>query len=82
MKKKKGTWKIWAVVAVLSAFIVAAVVEVNGRPVLNITKKGTKELIVVDAGHGGMQGRPKRCARQGRWQGAIFRKFHFTGCLN
>lgn len=53
MKKQKGTWKIWAVVAVLSAFIVAAMVEVNGRPVLNITKKGTKELIVVDAGHGG-----------------------------
>lgn len=53
MKKQKGTWKIWAVVAVLSAFIVAAMVEVDGRPVLNITKKGTKELIVVDAGHGG-----------------------------
>lgn len=53
MKKQKGTWKIWAVVAMLSAFIVAAMVEVNGRPVLNITKKGTKELIVVDAGHGG-----------------------------
>ena len=53
MKKQKGTWKIWAVVAVLSAFIVAAMVEVNGRPVLNITRKGTKELIVVDAGHGG-----------------------------
>lgn len=63
MKKQKGTWKIWAVVAVLSAFIVAAMVEVNGRPVLNITKKGTKELIVVDAGHGGRRSRPKRTSK-------------------
>lgn len=69
MKKQKGTWKIWAVVAMLSAFIVAAMVEVNGRPVLNITKKGTKELIVVDAGHGGIQTRPKKSglAQAGGW---------------
>ena len=51
--KRQGTWKIWAFVFVIFGFIVAATVEINNSPVLNITGKGTKELIVVDAGHGG-----------------------------
>lgn len=51
--KTKKTWKLWAAVFVLSAVIVAATVRIDGRPVLNITGRGTKELIVVDAGHGG-----------------------------
>lgn len=51
--KNKKTWKLWAVVFVLSAVIVAATVRIDGRPVLNITGRGTKALIVVDAGHGG-----------------------------
>ena len=49
MMKNKKNWKLWAVVFVLAAVIVAATV----RPVLNITGRGTKALIVVDAGHGG-----------------------------
>lgn len=53
MKKKQGTWKIWAVVALMSAFIAAAVIRINDKPVLNIAGRGTKELIVIDAGHGG-----------------------------
>lgn len=58
--KIKSNWKLWAVVFVLAAVIVAATVRIDGRPVLNITGRGTKALIVVDAGHGGMQGRPKK----------------------
>lgn len=51
--KIKSNWKLWAVVFVLAAVIVAATVRIDGRPVLNITGRGTKALIVVDAGHGG-----------------------------
>lgn len=50
---KKGKWKIWAAVLVLAALIAAATIRVDGKPVLNITGRGTKALIVVDAGHGG-----------------------------
>ncbi len=53
MMKNKKNWKLWAVVFVLAAVIVAATVRIDGRPVLNITGRGTKALIVVDAGHGG-----------------------------
>lgn len=53
MKKEKGTWKIWGIVIVMFAVIVAATVQVNEKTVLNITGKNTKELIIVDAGHGG-----------------------------
>lgn len=53
MKKEKGTWKIWGIVIVMFAVIVAATVRVNDKTVLNITGKNTKELIIVDAGHGG-----------------------------
>lgn len=53
MKKEKGTWKIWAVVIALFAVIVAATIEVNDQAVLNITGRNTKELIIIDAGHGG-----------------------------
>ena len=51
--KIKSNWKLWAVVFVLAAVIVAATVRIDGRPVLNINGRGTKALIVVDAGHGG-----------------------------
>lgn len=53
MKKNKGTWKLWVVVALMFAVVVAATIEIHDKPVLNITGKGTKELIVIDAGHGG-----------------------------
>lgn len=53
MKKKKGTWKIWGIVIIMFAVIVAATVRVNEQAVLNITGKNTKELIIIDAGHGG-----------------------------
>lgn len=61
MKNKKN-WKLWTAVFVLAAVIVAATVRIDGRPVLNITGRGTKALIVVDAGHGGIQDRPKKKA--------------------
>lgn len=60
MKKQQGTWKIWAAVFVLFGMIVASIVQIDGHPVLNITGRGTKELIVIDAGHGGIQVRPKK----------------------
>lgn len=68
MKNKKN-WKLWAAVFVLAAVIVAATVRIDGRPVLNITGRGTKALIVVDAGHGGIQTRPKKSglAQVGGW---------------
>lgn len=53
MKRKKGTGKIWAVVIVMFAVVVAATVKVNEMEVLNMTGRNTKELIIVDAGHGG-----------------------------
>lgn len=51
--KKRGNWKIWAAVFVLFGMIVASIVKIDGHPVLNITGRGSKELIVIDAGHGG-----------------------------
>lgn len=51
-EKKKG-WKIWAAVIVAAVVFVTAAIQVHDSPVLNITKKGSKELIVLDAGHGG-----------------------------
>lgn len=53
MEKKKGSWKMWTAAFVLFAIIVAATVRISDSPVLNITGGGTKELIVIDAGHGG-----------------------------
>lgn len=53
MKRERGTWKLWTVVVVMFAVVVAATIRMNDSPVLNITGKGTKELIVIDAGHGG-----------------------------
>lgn len=53
MKRQKGTGKIWAVVIVMFAVIVAATMKVNDMEVLNMTGRNTKELIIVDAGHGG-----------------------------
>lgn len=53
MKREKGTWKVWTVVVVMFAVVVAATIQMNDSPVLNITGKGTKELIIIDAGHGG-----------------------------
>lgn len=60
MKRQKGTGKIWAVVIVMFAVIVAATMKVNDMEVLNMTGRNTKELIIVDAGHGGIQDRPKK----------------------
>ena len=60
MKRERGTWKLWTVVVVMFAVVVAATIRMNDSPVLNITGKGTKELIVIDAGHGGIQTRPKK----------------------
>lgn len=62
MEEKKGIWKMWTAAFVLFAIIAAATVKISDSPVLNITGKGTKELIVIDAGHGGIQGRPKKSA--------------------
>lgn len=53
MKRQRGTWKLWTVVVVMFAVVVAATIRMNDSPVLNITGKNTKELIVIDAGHGG-----------------------------
>lgn len=53
MKREKGTWKVWTVVVVMFAVVVAATIQMNDSPVLNITGRGTKELIIIDAGHGG-----------------------------
>lgn len=53
MDKKKGTWKIWAVVIVMLAVAAAAAVRINDEMVLNITGKNTKQMVIVDAGHGG-----------------------------
>lgn len=53
MKREKGIWKIWAVVIMMFAVIVAATIQVSDIPVLNITGRDTKELVVIDAGHGG-----------------------------
>lgn len=60
MKRQKGTGKIWAAVIVMFAVIVAATMKVNDMEVLNMTGRNTKELIIVDAGHGGIQTRPKK----------------------
>ena len=53
MKNEKGTWKIWTVVGLMFAVVIAATIRVNDKSVLNITGKNTKELIIIDAGHGG-----------------------------
>ncbi len=53
MEKEKGTWKIWAAAIMMFAVIIAATLRVSDRSVLNITGKNTKELVIVDAGHGG-----------------------------
>lgn len=44
---------MWTAAFLLFAIIAAATVRISDSPVLNITGKGTKELIVIDAGHGG-----------------------------
>lgn len=53
MEKEKGTWKIWAAAIMMFAVIIAATLRVSDKSVLNITGKNTKELVIVDAGHGG-----------------------------
>lgn len=53
MKRKNSVWKMWAAVIVVFVVLVLAVIKMHDSPVLNITKKGSKELIVLDAGHGG-----------------------------
>lgn len=53
MEKGKGIWKIWTVVVLMFAVVVAATIQVNDKAVLNITGKNTKKKIVIDAGHGG-----------------------------
>ena len=60
MKRERGTWKVWAVTILLFAVVVLATIQVKDQAVLNITGKNTKELVMVDPGHGGMQGRPKK----------------------
>lgn len=53
MKREKGTWKVWAVTILLFAVVVLATIQVKDQAVLNITGKNTKELVMVDPGHGG-----------------------------
>ena len=53
MKRERGTWKVWAVTILLFAVVVLATIQVKDQAVLNITGKNTKELVMVDPGHGG-----------------------------
>ncbi len=52
-EKERGVWKIWLVTIAMFALVVIATMEVSQQEVFNFTGKNTKELIVVDAGHGG-----------------------------
>ncbi len=53
MKKDNRKWKVWLVAMVAVAVVVATAIHVEDLWVMNITKKGTKALVVIDAGHGG-----------------------------
>lgn len=53
MKKNKKTWKIWCVIIGMFVVLVAATYQVETQTTMNQTAKGTKGLIVIDAGHGG-----------------------------
>lgn len=53
MKREKGTWKIWCVTIFLFAVVIMATIAVKEQSVMNQTGKNTKELIVIDPGHGG-----------------------------
>nr|MBP3598083.1 N-acetylmuramoyl-L-alanine amidase [Eubacterium sp.] len=53
MEKKNGLWKMWVVALLLFGIIIAAALRVEDFRVLNMTAKNTKELVVIDPGHGG-----------------------------
>ncbi len=53
MEKRDGIWKAWVVTILFFAVIVTATIHVDALRVLNVTGKNTKELIVIDVGHGG-----------------------------
>lgn len=53
MEKQRGIQRLCVVILLLFAVVIASVIRVEDLRVLNITGKGTKELVVIDAGHGG-----------------------------
>lgn len=53
MDKQRGIPGLCVVILLLFAVVIASVIRMEDLRVLNITGKATKELVVIDAGHGG-----------------------------
>lgn len=69
MKKYRVQMVAGGIFIAVAAIFFLTVWNRENMPTLNMTAKGTKAKVVIDAGHGGIQTRPKKSglAQVGGW---------------